>query len=53
MDDSIDSIVLCETEGISLYKVLSQLWKKAGMHVRKWLSNSWAVSQMIPLERIE
>ena len=45
----MDSIIN-ETEGISLYKELLQLWEKAGMHAHKWLSNSQAVLQMIPLE---
>ena len=49
MDDSMDSIIN-ETEGVSLYKELSQLREKAGMHTCKWFLNSQAVLQMIPLE---
>ena len=49
MDDSMDS-VMSEIEGINLYKQLSELWQKAGMHAHKWLSNSQAVFQMIPFE---
>ena len=49
MDDSIDSVI-SETEGINLYKQLSELWQKAGMHAHKWLSNSQSVLQMIPFE---
>ena len=47
MDDNIDSVVN-EEEGISLYKQLSELWEKAGMHAHKWLSNSKAVLEVIP-----
>ena len=49
MDDSMDS-VQDETSGIELYRQLSTLWEKAGMHARKWLSNSAAVLEKIPEE---
>ena len=49
MDDSMDS-VLNDEQGIELYNQLSQLWGKAGMHARKWLSNSQVVLQSIPEE---
>ena len=49
MDDSMDS-VLNEVEGINLYKELSELWKLAGMHTHKWLSNSSAVMNEIPIQ---
>ena len=49
MDDSLDS-VLNEIEGINLYKELSELWKTAGMHTHKWLSNSLAVMDKIPIQ---
>ena len=49
MDDSMDS-VLNEVEGISLYKELSELWKLAGMRTHKWLSNSLAVIERIPIQ---
>ena len=49
MDDSMDSTPI--DEGcIELYQQLSQLWKSAGMHARKWLSNSERVLQHIPEE---
>ena len=47
MDDSMDSVVT-ENEGVSLYEQLSELWRKAGMHAHKWLSNSQAVLEIIP-----
>ena len=34
MDDSMDSF-MSESEGITLYKQLSELWDKAGMHAHK------------------
>jgi hypothetical protein len=49
MDNSMDS-VLNDEQGIKLYNQLSQLWGKAGMHARKWLSNSLVVLQSIPEE---
>ena len=47
MDDSMDSVVT-ENEGVSLYEQFSELWRKAGMHAHKWLSNSQAVLEVIP-----
>ena len=47
MDDSMDS-VLTDEEGIDLYKQLSELWEKAGMHTHKWLSNSPVMLKKIP-----
>ena len=47
MDDSMDSVSNDE-QGIELYKQLSQLWHGAGMHARKWLSNSPVVLNEIP-----
>ena len=49
MDDSMDS-VLNKIEGINLYKELSELWKTAGMHTHKWLSNSSVVMDKIPIQ---
>ena len=49
MDDSIDSVP-DERQGIELYNQLSELWGKAGMYARKWLSNSVTVLQNIPQE---
>ena len=49
MDDRMDS-VLNEVEGINLYKELSELWKLAGMHTHKWLSNSSAIMNEIPIQ---
>ena len=48
MDDSMDS-VLSEVQVIELYKQLSFLISKAGMHARKWLSNSSKVVAQIPV----
>lgn len=47
MDDSMDS-VLNEKQGVALYKELSALLAKAGMHARKWLSSLSRVLQEIP-----
>ena len=49
MDDSMDS-VKSDQEGIKLYHELMALWGKAGMHARKWLSNSEKVLQNIKPE---
>ena len=49
MDDSMDS-VLDDTQGIELYKQLDELWSKAGMHARKWLSNSPQILEKIPIK---
>ncbi|PIK56861.1 hypothetical protein BSL78_06264 [Apostichopus japonicus] len=39
MDDSMDSVE-DEDVAIQLYRELTELWAKAGMSARKWLSNS-------------
>ncbi|KAJ8028619.1 hypothetical protein HOLleu_30913 [Holothuria leucospilota] len=39
MDDSMDSVEN-EEKGVELYNQLSELWARAGMKARKWLSNS-------------
>ena len=49
MDDSLDSVEEDE-KGIELYHELSALWAKAGMHARKWVSNSDKVMAVIPEE---
>ena len=49
MDDSMDS-VSSEEQGVDLYKQLSRLLTKAGMHGRKWLSNSPTVLKDILLQ---
>ena len=49
MDDSMDS-VKSDQEGIKLYHELIALWRKAGMHARKWLSNSEKLLQNIKPE---
>ena len=49
MDDSMDSVAN-EDQGIELHRQLSQLLKQAGMHARKWLSNSPRVLRDIPLQ---
>ena len=47
MDDSMNS-VMNKSEGVELYKQLSELWEKAGMQTHKWLSNSLKVLENIP-----
>ena len=49
MDDSMD-IVLDEKQGICLYRQLSCLLTKAGMHARKWISNSPNVLSEVPVQ---
>ncbi|XP_012556468.2 uncharacterized protein LOC105844406 [Hydra vulgaris] len=49
MDDSMDSVET-EEKAIELYNQLTQLWKKAGMTARKWISNSKIVMECIPIE---
>ena len=49
MDDSMDSVG-SSIHGIQLYQQLSALLSKAGMHARKWLSNSSEVLGNIPTE---
>ena len=49
MDDSMDS-VMTEAKGIELYNELNAVWDRAGMHARKWLSNSETVLHRIPVE---
>ena len=47
MDDTMDSKE-DDDEAIMLYQQLKGLWNAAGMHARKWLSNSPAVLEKIP-----
>jgi hypothetical protein len=47
MDDSMDSVP-DEESAIELYKQLTEVWGSAGMHARKWLSNSPEVLKFIP-----
>ena len=49
VDDSMDSISDDQT-GIELYRQLPELWGRAGMHARKWLSNSPKVLEKIPVD---
>ena len=49
MDDSMDSIENGEEE-IQLYVDLSRLLKTAGIHSRKWISNSTKVLEQKPCE---
>ena len=49
MDDSMDSTKNV-TEGIELCRQLRELWQKADMHARKWISNSLEVLETIPEE---
>ena len=48
MDDGVTSVI-DEDTGKETYHQLSQLWESAGMHARKWLSNSHAVLEEIPV----
>ena len=45
----MDSVKTCD-EGIKLYKELSELWRKVGIHARKWVSNQSEVVKEIPEE---
>lgn len=47
MDDSMDS-VMSDEQAIELYHQLSDVWGKAAMFARKWLSNSTEVLEGIP-----
>ena len=47
MDDSLDSVEEDKKE-VELYHQLNALWAKAGMHTRKWVSNSATVMAAIP-----
>ena len=49
MDDSIDSVEN-ETDGVKLYYELRELWAKASMEARKWISNSPSALAEIPDE---
>lgn len=49
MDDSMDS-ASSDEQAIELHRQLSLLLTKAGMHARKWLSNSPKVLREIPLQ---
>ncbi|XP_046329965.2 uncharacterized protein LOC124113582 [Haliotis rufescens] len=49
MDDSMDSVEDDNT-AIELYRQLVDLWSRAGMRPRKWLSNSHQVLNQIPVE---
>ena len=49
MDDSMDSAA-DNADGVKLYEQLSRCWKGAGMHARKWLSNSKVVMERVPKE---
>ena len=49
MDDCLDSVESIG-EAHTLYQELTQLWEKAGMKPRKWLSNEKEVLKKIPTE---
>ena len=49
LHDSMDSVKTCD-EAIKLYKELSELWGKADMRARKWISNESEVLKEIPEE---
>ena len=48
MDDSLDSVE-SDNKAMKLYNELKQLWHSAGMHARKWVSNSLHVMSQIPV----
>ncbi|XP_052271566.1 uncharacterized protein LOC127872276 [Dreissena polymorpha] len=48
MDDSMDSVDNVQ-QGKKLYNELSSMLTRAGMHARKWLSNSTEVLKEIPI----
>ena len=45
MDNSMDSLVN-EDEATKLVRQLKELWGKAGMHPRKWLTNSKVLTEI-------
>ena len=47
MDDSMESVIN-EKQAIELYHQLCDVWGKAAMYARKWLSNSTKVLEEIP-----
>lgn len=49
VEDSMDS-TSDDRKGIELYRQLSEFWGRAGMHARKWLSNSPKVLEEIPVD---
>ena len=49
MDDSMDSVKSVEA-GLSMHKDLSELYNSAGMHARKWVSNSKQIMEVIPVD---
>ena len=49
MDNSMDSMVN-KDEAMKLVHQLKELWRKAGMHPRKWLSNSKNVLREIDMK---
>ena len=53
MDDSMDSVMNNE-QAIELYHQLSDVWGKAAMYARKWLSNSTEVlNNIAPQDRVK
>ena len=47
MDDCMDSVDT-EHEGIELFNDLCAIWKSAGMHAKKWVTNSKVIFDLIP-----
>ncbi|XP_067649100.1 uncharacterized protein [Haliotis asinina] len=48
MDDTMDSVET-EDKALQLYDQINELWTTAGMHARKWVSNSVKVLECIPV----
>ena len=46
MENYLDSVDT-EHEGIELYNDLCTIWKSAGMYIRKWVTNSKVISDVI------
>ena len=49
MDDTMDSTE-DDDQAVKLYEELTELWHRAGMHARKWISNSTKLLQLVPQE---
>ena len=49
MDDTMD-LTEDDDQAVKLYEELTELWHRAGMHARKWLSNSTKLLQLVSQE---
>ena len=39
-----------DDQAVKLYEELTEQWHRAGMHARKWISNSTKLLQLVPQE---